>query len=222
MKEKNRTENSNKKRGFTLVELLSVIVILGLLIAIAIPNITKYITQSRKKTLATTISKYIDSGMVSVNNGEYIFNDSNVIYAIPIECIPMERGGDNPFGEWLQVNNEYWAYVLVQYNSEEFSYNYGFTFKDSSGYGMHPVSLEDMDIKGRNVLTNLNLVQPRTGLASNFSTLDYWKESGFNINEETRIKVLCSGLEGETGDGKNTCTLHNNGINYEEIEEMRN
>jgi hypothetical protein len=63
----------------------------------------------------------------------------------------MERGGDNPFGEWLQVNNEYWAYVLVQYNSEEFSYNYGFTFKDSSGYGMHLVSLEDMDIKGRNV-----------------------------------------------------------------------
>ena len=91
------------KKGFTLIELLAVIVILGLLIAIAIPSVTRYVTQSRKKTLATTISKYIDSGIVSVNNGEYILNDSNVIYAIPIECIPMERGGDNPFGEWNQV-----------------------------------------------------------------------------------------------------------------------
>ena len=40
-------------KGFTLVELLAVIVILGLLMAIAIPSVTKYITQSRVKTLTS-------------------------------------------------------------------------------------------------------------------------------------------------------------------------
>ena len=35
------------KQGFTLIELLAVIVILGILVGIAVPKMTKYITNSR-------------------------------------------------------------------------------------------------------------------------------------------------------------------------------
>ena len=49
------------KKGFTLIELLAVIVILGLLMAIAIPNVTRLIEQSRKKTLVNTINSFISS-----------------------------------------------------------------------------------------------------------------------------------------------------------------
>ena len=93
-----------KKKGFTLIELLAVIVILGLLMAIAIPSVTKYITESRKKTLATTIGNYIGSLTNDVNNMEYTFTGSDTIYAVPIECIALERGGTDPFGEWHLVN----------------------------------------------------------------------------------------------------------------------
>lgn len=51
-----------------------------------------------------------------VNDMEYIFTENNTIYAVPIECIALERGGTDPFGKWYQASNSYWSYVLVQYD----------------------------------------------------------------------------------------------------------
>lgn len=48
-----------KKNGFTLIELLSVIIILGILMIIAIPSVTKYISDSRKNAYVDTAKKII-------------------------------------------------------------------------------------------------------------------------------------------------------------------
>ena len=97
------------KKGFTLIELLAVIVILGLLMAIAIPSVTKYITESRKKTVASTIGNYMSAVLNDVNDLTYTFTGHNTVYAVPIECVALERGGTNPFGEWHQSNDSYFA-----------------------------------------------------------------------------------------------------------------
>jgi len=143
------------KKGFTLIELLAVIVILGLLMAIAIPSVTKYINQSRKKTLAGTIANYIQAVSVEVNNGDYsaIGISDKRIYAIPIDCVALEKGGQKtPFGEWFveKYNGTSWvssgnaAYVFVQYDGEN-SYKYQFAFKDSGGYGMKATNSNDIN-----------------------------------------------------------------------------
>ena len=182
-----------KNKGFTLIELLAVIVILGLLMAIAIPSVTKYINQSRKKTLASTINNYIGALVNDVNDMQYSFTDTNTIYAVPIECIALEKGGQDPFGDWYPATSDHWAYVLVQPNGD--GYTYGFTFKDSAGYGLKGVSQQKLDEKGNQIQTGLGLSKP-----SNAQPSVRWE--GFK--NPSRLSVLFAATE---GDGKTTCTV---------------
>jgi len=204
------------KKGFTLIELLAVIVILGLLLLIAIPSITKYINQSKKETVVSSINSYITALMTDVNDMSYSFVENDVIYAVPIECISLEKGGGNPFGEWMQANDAYFAYVLVQYDKVDYSYKYGFTFKDSGGYALNPIIVDDLGKGEELIKTGLNTVKP------NKVEKDIWEKSGFEISDDIKIKVLKSATYGEKGDGKKTCTLAQKAKNSEKIEKSKN
>lgn len=206
------------KKGFTLVETLAVIVILGLIFTIAVTSVTKYITQSKKKTLISTINAYIEEIVLQVNNRKYNMRKDNVIYAIPLECIKLDKGGNNPFGEWYQASDKYWGYVLVQYDKEKFKHTFGFTFKDSAGYGMYPLTVNKIKEDGSQINTNLYVFRPKTGHYTLTTSPINWNSSGFKVNTSTQLEVLSSKLEGEKGDpSKGTCTLEQRGTNYGEV-----
>ena len=78
--EKKNTNKPKKKikRAFTLLELLAVIIILGLLILIAIPSVTKYISDSRKETYIDTARQYLRGAVNLINSGKLDVYDTNV------------------------------------------------------------------------------------------------------------------------------------------------
>ena len=52
-------KKDNKKKGFTLIELLAVIIILGVIMLIAIPSVTRYISDSRKNSYIDTARQIV-------------------------------------------------------------------------------------------------------------------------------------------------------------------
>lgn len=69
-----KKENFKLKRrsGFTLIEIMVVVVILGLLAAVAVPNVIARAEEARRTTTKTQIESYVTSlEMYRLHNGSY-------------------------------------------------------------------------------------------------------------------------------------------------------
>ena len=117
-----------KKNGFTLIELLAVIIILGILMIIAIPSVTKYISDSRKSSYVDSAKEIIGSARNLVNSGELEMYDTDATYYIDVNCIKTENAMKSPYGDFTN------AYVVVTYDGK--GYDYFWTSVDDAGQGV--------------------------------------------------------------------------------------
>ncbi len=92
-----------KKNGFTLIELLAVIIILGILMIIAIPSVTKYISDSRKNSYVDSAKEIIAGTRNVVNGGKLEMYSTNTTYYIPTSCIKTENAQKSPYGDFTQA-----------------------------------------------------------------------------------------------------------------------
>lgn len=109
------TNRKLNNKGFTLIELLAVIIILGILMIVAIPQVTKYINNSKKDAFGDTALAYINSARYSILNDEY--DQPLPAYAGDVVCIgfdyvSVDKGKTSPFGgdisldkSWVKVAN---------------------------------------------------------------------------------------------------------------------
>lgn len=71
--DKTKKKLKKKRRGFTLIEILAVIVILGILLTFTIPNIIKQVKIAKEKAFFTSVSRQVENIKADnvINNSDY-------------------------------------------------------------------------------------------------------------------------------------------------------
>ncbi len=129
----------NNKKGFTLIELLAVIVILAILLAIAIPNVAKYINSARKSTFIENVQSYASAALKEAyagNSYSLPINNKEAI-AITFGALhdALEQGGKtSPYGGAWKAN----SYVIIANagTAESPKFVYYIAAIDEKGYGI--------------------------------------------------------------------------------------
>lgn len=129
-------ERKNQK-AFTLIELLAVIVILAILLAIAVPKVTQYITKSRKDSLIATANDFIDAVRNSAHSDIYDLPiGTNDVTIVSLDLIGLSKGGNkSPFsGNWIP-RFSYVAIVNVGTDVDP-DYKYYIAIRDTKRYSV--------------------------------------------------------------------------------------
>ncbi len=138
-------------KAFTLIELLAVIVILALIVAIAIPGVTRYLQSARKGVYYTNAATAINAVKDDVNfNGV----SSDKVYTIEdVNTLLDTKLKESPFGvEYLEN-----SYVKVTFDSNGYP-TYSICLLDIQGNGFYDATTKAVafeDLSDDNVKTGL-------------------------------------------------------------------
>ena len=140
-------------KGFTLVELLAMLIVLGILIGISVPNITGILNQQKETAFVDEAAKLVSTAQMTVSTKKEIKRpaDGNCIvlslgYLDKGEEIKISPDG----GEYLRDE----SFVLVRRVGTKIEYTVRLVETNKAGdvYGVDSVSLDVLERDGATVL----------------------------------------------------------------------
>lgn len=142
------------KKGFTLIELIAVVIILAILMMIAIPSITSVIEDSRKKGTISSLQAFVNKARTDISLGldeieKYSFfapdntpvveQNPEHLYFIPWQCLEVQKGEKSGYGAWTEETG-----VFVKFREDKDPL-YLVQFKDTTLHSLPMVTDSELD-----------------------------------------------------------------------------
>lgn len=129
------------EKGFTLIEILAVVVILGIMFSMGIIAISRYIEKSKKQLYIDTAQEYISIASSMIANKELTASKQDTVYYFSVEQLKTNDGSikQSPWGKWKE------AYVIVTVDKNN-NYTYYWTSVDETHHTVDITEQKDLDI----------------------------------------------------------------------------
>ena len=159
-----------RNSGFTLIEILSAVIILGIIGIIAVVAVTNYISDSRKSTFVNIARMYVEETRSIKARDELVQDPKNTeAVLVPFKELKLDNQDDyqTPYGTLILEK----SYVLVVNNGNKISYYVA--MMDDSG---HAIAIENVNELGNDSVTNKKMytdaIKPVLAIKNAESTIE--------------------------------------------------
>lgn len=131
------------KKGFTLVELLGVIVILSIIMLLAIPNVTSVLEKTKREQYLTDAKKLVTQVETEIRSSNIEKPTSTDILKISLSYIGTSDVSKDPDGNKYDTDNSY--VIVVRKNGYLEYYVNLVTTVDGKNKGIRLVNKDELD-----------------------------------------------------------------------------
>lgn len=189
------SKRKNKKKGFTLIEILAVIIIIGIIAIIGVVSVSDYIEDSRKSTYIQQASTYIEAARKLKSSDNLLQDPKNTeALLIPLTSLDLDDSHDyeTPYGS-IDLNR---SYVLITNNNG--NYSYYISMIDTTNHSLTVEKQENLN--KNNIKTNdENTIKSISSIKNEVETVDIdgfiYQKSSKNIENSSTILLDCNILD---------------------------
>ncbi len=144
------------RKGFTLVELLAMLVVLGILMAVTIPNITGILNQSKTNIIKDDVAKMVDTAKMKIASDEDIKNPKTG-KCIAFTLNALDKNDDFKSGANGGKYDKFNSYVIVKRENNEYKYYVTLIEEvDGNYYGVDNVDFTDFEKDGDSLIGDIS------------------------------------------------------------------
>lgn len=153
-----------KNKGFTLVEVLAMLVVLGILMAVTIPNITGIVNQHKTNAIKSDVTKMVDSAKIKMSTDDDVKKPKNgqcVVFSLDYLNYNKDIGDGPHDGIYL----DYDSFVIVKREGK--AYKYYVRLVEKTEDGLYGVSGVDSELITQESDNNIGPVDKELGIIKN-------------------------------------------------------